>query len=114
MKWRITGVALAALATSGCEHPFANAGMRGASPAGLVAPPATESEQAVIAGATLHALLGEQAASARGIAGLPAAGSAPPPPVAAGTWLEAQSVSLQALAERSRAAWLSVHTARNP
>ncbi len=113
MNWRITGVALAALAAAGCDHPFAHGGMRGASPVTLVAAPATESEQAVIASATLHALLGEHA-SVHGLGEHAAAGSAQPR-LPAGTWLEAQSVSLQALAQRSRSAWLAVDAAaRNP
>lgn len=120
MNWKITGVALAAVVTTGCEHPFANGGMRGASPAELVVLPATDDVQAMIASETLHALRAAQAAtvnghpSVNGYRALLAAGNEPALPLAADRWLEAQSVSLQALAERSRSAWLAVNALRDP
>lgn len=114
MKWKITCVVLAALASSGCEHPFANGGMRGASPVELAAVPATDEAQAMVASATLHALLGAELEFLAETRGLLGTGSAPVMPHAANAWLETQSVALQGLAERSRSAWLAAGAPRNP
>lgn len=107
---RIACLALLALAAAGCEHPFGDAGLRvpapvpGAPPL-LGAATAADAEQAVIASATLQALLRQMEAS-------PLAASAFSAPVAesdeapraSASWLEAQSSTLRALMERAESA----------
>jgi hypothetical protein len=110
MKFRIACLALAALAASACEHPFANAGIRSAPP-GAAGAPATEGERAVLASATLQALLRQHAAAPVSGRGSLPAGSTQPRPLADASWLEAQSAALHALAERSRAARLAADAA---
>lgn len=113
MRSSVVAIALAALATSACEHPVTSARLHGPPPGQsvslIVTAPGDEREQAVLARRTLQTLLRDRAAAPAGRVTLPRVpGSAAAGPLANPSWLEAQSSVLRALADRSRAAALAV------
>lgn len=113
MKPCFAFIPLLALAASGCEHPAASARLSGPAPAEY-APRAVaaEAKQAVHASRTLQLLLARQGALPAEMAGPRHPSTAGPTrPLAPASWLEAQSATLRALVDRSRAARLAIDAA---
>lgn len=109
MHLKYLATALAVIALSACEHPFANRGINrplAAEPAPAVATSQAGDGTLVLhANATLQALL-QQHEAAPHVAdfGLPVAIGTPPRLSVTESWVEAQAPALRALMERSRVA----------